>query len=401
MIGQYDEYPVHQAPHPFAHIPATDFAWNEGYFFGLYNADEGVFFFSGMRVNPNADMIGGYAGLSVRGRQYTARFSRPWRAEMNTRIGPFSYEFPEPLKIVRLALAENESDLTFDFRWIAIGDIYEEPHHLAESRGRRVADLTRYYQSGTGDGWLQLGDERFEFAPGQWWGSRDHSWGLYLQRAPFVPDAKWVPPPEEPKVRRGLRWASWWGGPENSGFFSVHESEDGKQLRMNDVFGTPLEGGIDFGGRADPVKIVAAEHEMKFHLGTRVLAAATWRLTDERGGRWTQEYEARPGSWNTSPIGYRAGSWKDGGSMFTYHGVNGVVQEWDDFDFSALTYDHTLYDGTEMRGAHSYEYLMKVTTTAPDGSVSIGHSQAEVFVNRYLPYGFETDPSRTVPGQGR
>ena len=66
MLTQYDEYPVHQSPYPFSEIPSTDFAWCDGYFFGLYSAAEEVFFFSGMRVSPNTDMIGGYAGLTVK-----------------------------------------------------------------------------------------------------------------------------------------------------------------------------------------------------------------------------------------------------------------------------------------------------------------------------------------------
>lgn len=401
MIGQYDEYPVHQHPYPFAQIPVTDYSWNEGYFFGLYNADEGVFFFSGMRVNPNTDMIGAYAGVGIRGRQYTARFSRPWRSLMDTRIGPLSYTFLEPLKTIRLALADNDSQLSFDFRWIGTGGVYEEPHHLAESRGRRVADLTRYYQSGTAEGFLQLGDERFDFTAGEWWGSRDHSWGIYLQRAPLLPESKWLPPAEVTTgARRGLRWASWWGSAGNSGFFSVHESEEGEQVRMNDVFGTPLEGGIDLGNGREPIKIVHAKHEMTFHPGTRVLVDATWKLTDEHGDTWTQRYEVRPGGWNPATIGYRPGSWKDGGSMFTYHGVDNVVQEWDDFDFSAITYDHTMYDGTTLHDTHSFEYLVKVTTTAPDGAVTTGDGQAEVFMTRYLPYGFGDDPSGEAPSQG-
>ena len=36
MLSQYDEYPVHQAPRPFAHIPSTDYSWDEGYYFGVF-----------------------------------------------------------------------------------------------------------------------------------------------------------------------------------------------------------------------------------------------------------------------------------------------------------------------------------------------------------------------------
>lgn len=76
MLTRYDEFPVHQAPRPFSDIPYTDFAWDDGYFFGLYSAEEEVFFFSGMRVNPNTDVIGGYPGIAD-GRQYYGAFQPP------------------------------------------------------------------------------------------------------------------------------------------------------------------------------------------------------------------------------------------------------------------------------------------------------------------------------------
>jgi hypothetical protein len=76
-----------------------------------------------------------------------------------------------------------------------------------------------------------------------------------------------------------------------------------------------------------------------------------------------------------------------------------VVQEWDEFDFSAITYDHTMHDGSVLKGISSPEYLFKVTTTAPDGSVSAGHAQGEAFVSRYVPYGFIDDPARGGSGE--
>jgi hypothetical protein len=390
MLTQYDEFPVHQSAYPFSEIPSTDYAWDDGYFFGLYNADERVFFFSGMRVNPNTDMIGGYAGLSVDGRQYTARFSRPWRAFPDTSIGPLVYRFEEPFRRIRLLLEPNDSALTFDFEWVAVGAAYEEPHHLAWSRGRRTTDQTRYYQSGTARGWIQLEGKLWQFTDGEWWGSRDHSWGLYAQRAPLVPDAKWLPPREVPPVRQGMRWASWWGCQAHSGFYSVHESEEGQQLQMNDVFGTPLEGGIDFGLEGPQRKLVAARHELEFVPGTRLLARGTWYLTDDTGAHWKQVYTPASPGWNPVTIGYGAGSWKDGGSMFTYHGVDGLTQEWDDFDFSRQPYEHTLYHGPTLRNVHNPEYLARVETTAPDGTVSVGSAHVEMFIpGRYTPYGFE------------
>ncbi len=399
MLTRYDEYPVHQSSRPFSEIPSTDYAWDDGYFFGLYDAELGAFLFSGMRVNPNTDMIGGYAGISVDGRQHTARFSRPWRADPDTSVGPLSYRFTKPLEVIHLELGPNDSALSFDFDWIGVGSVYEEPHHLAYSRGRRTTDQTRYYQSGTGRGWIAVDGRRFEFEPGQWWGSRDHSWGLYAQRAPLVPASTWLPPAEDPGTRRGLRWASWWGCADHSGMFSVHESEDGERVTMNDVFGTPLEGGIDLGIGRERLRIVDAVQRLEFHPGTRVMSTAHWTLTDDNGGVWRQTYERVPsGCWQPATIGYAAGSWKDGGSMYTYHGSPSLVQEWDDFHFSALTYDHAMYDGEQRRNVHSYEYLARVTTTAPDGTISTGSSHVELFVpGRYTPCGFEREDTSSTP----
>ena len=124
MLTQYDEYPVHQAAYPFSEIPSTDYNWDDGYFFGIYNAEEQIFLYSGMRVNPNNDMLGGYAGVNIAGQQYTARFSRPWRQNCDTVLGPLSYDFVKPLEEVKLLLEENDSDFTFDLQWIGAGPCY-------------------------------------------------------------------------------------------------------------------------------------------------------------------------------------------------------------------------------------------------------------------------------------
>lgn len=84
MLSKYDEFPVHQASRPFAHIPSTDFSWDEGYYSGVFSADERAFLLTGMRINPNADMVGGYAIINVAGRQYSVRFSRCWRRQIDT-----------------------------------------------------------------------------------------------------------------------------------------------------------------------------------------------------------------------------------------------------------------------------------------------------------------------------
>lgn len=390
MITQYDEFPVHQYSRPFSEIPVTDYAWDDGYFFGVYNAQEDAFFYSGMRVSPNTDTIGSYAGINIAGKQFTTRLKRPWRERFDTSVGPLAYRFVEPLRVIRLTMEPNDSDLTFDVTWTGLSDVYQEPHHEAWSRGRRTTDQTRYNQSGTAHGWIQLRDRRFELREREWWASRDHSWGLYSQRAPLMPDSRWLPTPEVPRIRQAMRWACWWGSPGHSGFFSVHESEDGEQVQMNDVFGTPLEGGIDMRDGSPQRRLVEARHELEFVGGTRRLQRGTWHLRDDRGDKWTQVYETGPCAWNPVTIGYGAGSWKDGGGIGTYPDGGRLHQEWDEFDFSQQPYDHELYNGTRLKNAHSPEYLASVTTTGPDGTVTRGSAHVELFLHgRFSPYGFE------------
>src|SRR5574337_1063165 len=117
LLTPYDEFPVHQSAYPFSYIPSTDYNWDDGYYFGVINPDEQVFLATGFRVNPNSDMIGGYALLNVAGQQHTVRFNRCWRRDFNLRIGPYRVEILEPLRRLRLVREENESGQSFDIIW--------------------------------------------------------------------------------------------------------------------------------------------------------------------------------------------------------------------------------------------------------------------------------------------
>jgi len=143
MLTPYDEFPVHQAPHPFSYIPSTDYNWDDGYWFGVFSPDDKVFLGTYMRVNPNSDMIGGCALINVAGRQFTVRFSRCWRQNFETEVGPYHMKIVEPLKKIRLVLDQNDSGFSFDILWEGTSPAFLEEHHVATNRGRRTTDPTR------------------------------------------------------------------------------------------------------------------------------------------------------------------------------------------------------------------------------------------------------------------
>ncbi|MFN2539949.1 MAG: hypothetical protein ABR549_17595, partial [Mycobacteriales bacterium] len=376
----YDELPVHQTSQPLSVVALPDPGFDDGYFFGVFSAEEQTFLFCGLRVNPNTDMVGGYVGLLRHGRQRTLRFSRTWRELCDTTVGPFRLRVVEPYRDLHLTLDENPSGLAMDLHWLGLSPAYTEAHHWAYNRGRPVTDQTRYSQAGTARGWISMDDERIDVVPGRWWGSRDHSWGLYFDRPPLAPDPAWLPPRDPGGTPRSLRFWTLFGSTGLSGFYALHEDQHGRQVPMNDTFGTPFEGRLHVGWDDEVVELVAGRHELELVPGTRLLRQGRVVLTDATGGEWVQEVLPATVPWVTATIGYQAGSWKDGGSMRTYHGP-GVQLEHDELDVSVQPYDHVMADGTPAPGLIGKEYVSKVVTTAPDGRTWTGAGHTELFLD--------------------
>ncbi|MEO0030458.1 MAG: hypothetical protein RIS94_216 [Pseudomonadota bacterium] len=403
MLTPYDEFPVHQTPYPFSYIPSTDYAWDEGYWFGVFNADEKVFLGTYLRINPNTDMIGGCALLNVGGRQLTVRFNRCWRRNFALEVGPFRITVEEPLKRLRLTMGDHGSGLSFDIAWEGTSPAFLEDHHIATNRGRRTTDQTRYSQPGKGTGWIRWGAREWQVEPEHWSGSRDHSWGIYTSRPPLSPPPSILPPPQGDGPKRALRFWTCFRTEPFSGFFHVHETAEGVQCKMNDVFGTPFDGRIFRGWGEEEIELVAGRHEMVFNPGTRILKQATFYLTDSRGREWRQVFDIETPPWVVQPMGAFPGSWKDGGTFFTYHGSEELAIEWEDSDYSVQPFEyrpHAVSGGAAEEGfntgtaignmVHGPEYLARVTTHTPDGGVHTGAAQVELFINgAYAPYGFE------------
>ncbi len=390
MITQYDEFPVHQSPYTFATVPSTDFSWDDGYFFGLFCPEEDVFLFTGMRVSPNSNMIGGYAGVCIAGRQLTARFSRIWRENCDTCIAPLHYRFVKPFRDIHLALGENDSGLSFDLHWLGLSPAYEEPHHRAVNHGRRTTDQTRYTQVGTGSGYIQFRGKRYDVTPDGWGGTRDHSWGIYSNRKPLSDPSEWLPPKEDFGAKRALRLWLPFRTNEYTGFYHFHEDEEGRQAKLNDVFGTPFDGCINYGWEGDPLKLVAGRHDIELIPGTRSVKKARIWLEDEKKGQWQHEIETVGKPWLPMTLGYHPGSWRDGGTMATYHGPKNPEMEWDEFDFSDPPFDFQPYGGGMIKGLSAHEHLVMLTSTDPEGRALKGCGHMEFFIEgRYKPFGLE------------
>lgn len=392
-LSAYDDLPVHQTPYPVSYIPSSDFSFDEGYMWGAMNPRLGQYLLSGFRITPNADVIGGHAGYNRRGVTRTLRFSREWRREIDTVVGPYRVEFVRPMKEIRITLGPNPSGMEWDLRWHAAAPAHLSMHHVAVNRGRKTTDQSRYNQVGLVEGWAKIDGQRTELDGREWFGIRDHSWGIYEGRPPLGGHSRWLPPPETPAARRALRFSFFFHCEAFNGFFHLHEDEEGRQVLMNDAFGIPFEGVLDWGWNRR-LELAGATHKLRFVPGTRSVSGGELDVTDKEGGRWKFEFEITAPPYVIVPVGYHLGSWKDGGNIHTWHGPADPYLEWDEFDFSKQPAKHTMYGESEPRTVYGVEHCGTVKVTAPDGSVHTGMQHTEVFLNgRYTPYGFEAPPA--------
>lgn len=389
-LTPYDEFPVHATPYPMSYVPSSDFAWDDGYYFMIYDIDTGIQMWNGMRVAPNSNMIGGHSAFNVNGVQRTLRLSRIWRDDFSISIGPLRYEFMEPLKVVRMVLEPNESRMSYDLVWTGLAPAHLSTHHRAVRNGRRTTDQSRYNQVGTATGWLNIDGRRIDIDPAKPWGAtRDRSWGIYESRPPLLGGNQHIAPAPPPPIARALRFSCFLEGDGFSSYFHFHEGPEGENVTLNDAFGTPFEGWVNRGWDAPALKLVKHSHALEWRPGTRSMTRGAVTLEDERGGMWTLKLETKLPPHVLGTIGYHVGAWTDGGTIHTYHGRSPAM-EWDEFDFSVQPCDHTFPGTGESRKVFGVEHICAVETTAPDGTVTQGRAQIEIFLNgRYSPYGFE------------
>lgn len=277
-ISAADDFLVHQTPHTFDTVFTSDRNFYDRYFFNGYARDGSVYFAVAMGVYPNLGIIDGAFNVVVDGRQYVVRGSRRLGADrMDTRVGPLSVQVVEPLKRLRVRVGRNKFGITADLVFTARSVPFEEPHFYRRSGPVVAMDYTRVTQHGSWTGKLSVDGKDFELKTPQWWGSRDHSWGI---RNVGGGDPRGAPQP----VARQFFW-NW--APVNFDdlctLYTVSENADGTRWHESGAILTPYPDAT--------ATEVAVAHDLGFEKGTRVINAATIRLKPERGRELVLEFK--------------------------------------------------------------------------------------------------------------
>jgi hypothetical protein len=178
MLTPQDDLIGHQLPTTFDQIDNSDPAWMERLWYTGHPVPGGdVIFDIGLGYHPNRNVMDGFAGVAIPGRQWNFRASRRLRPDpLDTTIGPLSIRVIEGLKRHALTLRPNDSGLSFELEFHATLNPHEEAGHLRRRDGRITEQMYRAQQMGRYTGWLEFDGRRMDVDT--WLGQRDHSWGV-------------------------------------------------------------------------------------------------------------------------------------------------------------------------------------------------------------------------------
>ncbi len=304
MLTPLDETLHHQVPLTFDHVHTTDHRFYDRQLMGGFRADGEIAFLAGVTVFKNMNVIEGFAMVQARSKkQYNVRLTRQLRPmpDSDARIGPLSLEIVEAFRTLRYVLADGEYPIALDMRFDAMLPPRLEHPHVSRGDGRLHTDYLRYNQLGRISGHVLVEGEQFDAA--EWFGWRDHSWGVRPGVGGFEPMTG------TPNAG-GVASASRTGG---KGLFLVHAGfragdlggavqliEDGEGKRLY------TEGEVRQ-GQGDPVEVVGIEHQVDFIPGTRVFDRMKLDLALADGRRIPIEAKSVGRPWVYRGGGYDGG----------------------------------------------------------------------------------------------
>jgi hypothetical protein len=306
-----DELLCHQLPETFATVSQADISWTEKIWGSLFARDGSLQVDCGLGKYHNRNVVDMFAGISRGKEQLTVRASRQLDTDPERiGVGPFDYEVLEPLKKARFVLRENHVlPIRFDLTVTGVlPPFLEAKDGQREPSGFRISsDLLRYHQSSTVSGRIWIDGETIEVRDEEWFGFRDHSWGVRMDVGEPPADVHrpdrlagdfiltWSPMylqrPDGSRyeIHHYLQWVNG----ETTYFSGFENRSDGTQVPLHgiqdelkyDPVNRRLLGGkimFDAGwGRTRTLEIEAASNT-GFHLGTGLY----FGFDGQRHGQW-------------------------------------------------------------------------------------------------------------------
>jgi len=115
MLTAFDDYLVHQNPEPVASPGTGDRNFYDRHFFNGFSREGDLFFGAALGLYPNRRVMDAAFTVIRDGRQHALHASRLAPAERGeTQVGPIAIEVVEPLKTLRVRVAERDVTLSHE-----------------------------------------------------------------------------------------------------------------------------------------------------------------------------------------------------------------------------------------------------------------------------------------------
>lgn len=367
MLSLFDDYPIHQTPDPVAHPATTSKDTYERYWFNGYPESGEFFIAAAAAYYPHLGIRDAAVSVVIDGKQHAFHISGLAGDEpTDMTIGPWSLEIIEPMRRLRIRVADNDTGFSCDLTYSGRTGNVEEPRHHFISGTRRAMDTTRFTQWGRWEGWIEWDGGRLDLDGDSTLATKDRSWGV---RSVGGGDNRGAP-----GQRGGIffLWAPLHFGDECS-HFQLFEDRAGRQLFTVGALVPRYESAEAIPGVVDPAvrHMRHLEHAVTFQPGTRMIDTAVLGFTGIDDGARREISMERLLTFRMKGIGYMHPEWGHG----AFKGDLAM-------DFESWELDTVDQNAVEN---HHVQHLMKVTM---DGKVGIGALE-QLLIGPYTPYGLD------------
>jgi hypothetical protein len=179
MITDFDDYLIHQVPLPINQMGVVNRNAYDRYWFNG-NDKAGTFLFeAGLGRYPNRFVQDAHFSVAVDGVQHSFHSSRRVPDNpMDSSVGPMRVEVIEPMRIVRLVIDPNDTEVECNLTFHAKAPPVQEPKNVMWDGTRLIMDTQRFTQYGTWEGFFSIKGKRFDIKRSEVIGNRDKSWGM-------------------------------------------------------------------------------------------------------------------------------------------------------------------------------------------------------------------------------
>jgi hypothetical protein len=349
MLTGLDESLLHQAALPFGTPVTSDHRFYDRCWVATYDPAGDFALNMGLGVYANMNVTDGFVCCVDGHRQHNVRVSRELRPDLDGRtVGPLGYEVVVPFEHLRVRLEQGHGAVACELDWVARMPAFHEAPTTTRVNGRLATDVQRYDQVGVVNGWIELDGVRHEVV--DWFGARDHSWGVRGGVGGFEPNTGSNP--------FGTGFLVTWllfATEDGAGYVQVNRDGTGAQ--------TFMDGRLRWADGRDDRRLVTVDQDIRFPKGSRLYESATIQLVDDIGTKHLIECERLGPPIVMRGAGYDNG-WSDGAGLGVHRGLE-IIE--------ADTYDITKFDAPTLDGNSIYgmqrEQPVRVVV---DGDAGVG-----------------------------